>query len=180
MCLCGKFDLGEYTRIRPKGSRNGSENHSCLTPKRAIIRSSRNKIIEGSGCIKVVECHDQDGWFTFPLSKRCVIMTMTLVFCSHTIRQKPANVPWIGPCVAMYALGFRKPSTKFAFMYSSFPLFKVSRLLPVTLDRSLTLVWSSKIEKNAFIKCPRNKTYFRFSSYYDHRGLASLRRPPVL
>ena len=38
---------------------------------------------------------------TFPFSKRWVIITMTWVFCSQTIFQNEAKVPWIGPWVAM-------------------------------------------------------------------------------
>lgn len=38
---------------------------------------------------------------TRPFSMRFVIMTITLQFCSHTMRQKSANVCGNGPCVAM-------------------------------------------------------------------------------
>ena len=38
---------------------------------------------------------------TFPPSIKLVIITMTCVFCSHTMSQKSANVLDNGPCVAI-------------------------------------------------------------------------------
>ena len=38
---------------------------------------------------------------TLPRSVKLVIIAMTTVFCSQTIRQKSANVVGRGPCVAM-------------------------------------------------------------------------------
>jgi hypothetical protein len=44
---------------------------------------------------------------TRPFSISLVIMTITAVSCSQTILQKSPNVDGSGPCVAMYALGFK-------------------------------------------------------------------------
>ena len=48
---------------------------------------------------------------TCPPSTRFVIMTMTCVCCSHTIRQNLPKLVGIGPCVAMYAFARSVPST---------------------------------------------------------------------
>ena len=46
-------------------------------------------------------------------------MTITVVFCSQIILQNSGKLPCMGPCVPTYALGFRNPSMKLAFMYPS-------------------------------------------------------------